>query len=128
MEVITSLGILSPRILQKINSARNELEHEFKKPSREFVETSLDVALLFSKYVERYWKHFRVGVVIEFDDMEEWFRIEMDPNSDRVLIEHYRMLDIMPYQGEKLNSFHILYSGKRYLDFLKLYLEVYEEW
>ena len=37
IEALTRLGILAPRILNKINRTRNLLEHEFTKPNDEQV-------------------------------------------------------------------------------------------
>jgi len=54
IEFLNSVGIISPRILNKINKKRNLLEHEYKNPSKEEVEDALDVALLFVSYTNKY--------------------------------------------------------------------------
>ena len=52
VEFIKNLGILAPRILEKINKFRNKLEHEYKVPSKSDAEDALDIALLFVSYSE----------------------------------------------------------------------------
>lgn len=43
------IGLVAPRILQKVNKTRNFLEHEFKVPEREAAEDAVDIATLFVK-------------------------------------------------------------------------------
>ena len=47
VEFLAAVGIVSPRILKRINQKRNLLEHEYKIPAKEDVEDALDVAVLF---------------------------------------------------------------------------------
>lgn len=60
MKFLGEIGIITPYILGRINSARNLLEHEFKKPTREDVEMAYDVALLLYYATTRFTtRHFR---------------------------------------------------------------------
>lgn len=43
------IGLIAPRILQKVNKTRNYLEHEFKIPERAATEDAVDIATLFVK-------------------------------------------------------------------------------
>lgn len=54
IDYLNSIGVISPRILNKINKRRNLLEHEYKNPNQEEVEDALDVAILFVKYTDKY--------------------------------------------------------------------------
>lgn len=54
VDYLNRVGILSPRILNKINKKRNLLEHEYKNPSIEEVEDALDIAGLFVNYTNKY--------------------------------------------------------------------------
>ncbi len=54
LEVLNNLGIITPRILGKINQKRNFLEHEYRKPTKEEVEDALDVAALFLAYTQKF--------------------------------------------------------------------------
>ncbi|PKM75040.1 MAG: hypothetical protein CVU92_03445 [Firmicutes bacterium HGW-Firmicutes-17] len=46
-DLINSLGITAPRIIQKVRNQRNLLEHEYKNPKYELVEEAVDISLLF---------------------------------------------------------------------------------
>ncbi len=54
IDFLNKIGVISPRILTKINKKRNLLEHEYKNPSEEEVEDALDVAVLFINYTNKY--------------------------------------------------------------------------
>ena len=41
------MGLLAPRIVNKVVSSRNLLEHQYKIPERNFVEDAVDIANLF---------------------------------------------------------------------------------
>lgn len=58
IELITSIGVVAPRILLKINSVRNMLEHEFKKATKEEAEDFLDITALFLASTDRYVYQF----------------------------------------------------------------------
>jgi hypothetical protein len=44
---LRELGLVAPRILKRVSSARNLLEHEYRRPKRQDVEDALDLASLF---------------------------------------------------------------------------------
>lgn len=52
LEFISSIGVVAPRILRRLNALRNRLEHEFAPPSEAQVEDALDVTTLFVSYAE----------------------------------------------------------------------------
>ncbi len=52
LKFISQVGVVAPRILRRLNSLRNRLEHEFAPPSKEQVEDALDVTTLFLSYAE----------------------------------------------------------------------------
>jgi hypothetical protein len=47
--VLESLGILAPKIVNEVRSIRNQLEHQYKKPSTRAVRNAIDIAGLFVK-------------------------------------------------------------------------------
>jgi len=63
IQLLNEIGIVSPRILGKINQLRNLLEHEYSVPERERVDDALDVAILFINYTNK----FLYGYFLEFD-------------------------------------------------------------
>jgi len=54
IDFLNKVGVISPRILTKINKKRNLLEHEYRNPTEEEVEDALDVAILFINYTNKY--------------------------------------------------------------------------
>ena len=59
LEELNKLGIIAPRILKKINKIRNLLEHNYEKPDKEKVEDSIDIAILFVEYTNKFIYNFR---------------------------------------------------------------------
>jgi len=53
---IRKLGLVAPRILEKINKVRNSIEHDFINPSREQAEMTVDTALLFVELTHRVFR------------------------------------------------------------------------
>lgn len=56
LEILNQFGIVSPRILKKINKHRNLLEHDYLLPDQEKVTDALDVAILFLNYTDKFLK------------------------------------------------------------------------
>ncbi len=54
IDFLKDKGIIAGKILEKINSTRNLLEHEFKKPERDKVEDAWDIAALFLAYSSKF--------------------------------------------------------------------------
>lgn len=54
LEKLSTLGVLTPRVLTKLNRVRNLIEHEFHCPTREQVEDFIDVVALFNESTRLY--------------------------------------------------------------------------
>jgi hypothetical protein len=52
LKFIERVGVVAPRILRRLNTLRNRLEHQFSPPTKAQVEDALDVATLFISYAE----------------------------------------------------------------------------
>ena len=52
IKFIKDSGVVAPRILERINTLRNKLEHDHKVPTLEDAQNAVDVALLFISYAE----------------------------------------------------------------------------
>lgn len=77
---IRKLGLVAPRILEKINRLRNSIEHDFVNPSREQAEMAVDTALLFVELTHRVFRQMVLQCAI-YDPtprMEPW--INWGPN------------------------------------------------
>jgi len=82
------LGIITPYVLRRINSMRNLLEHEFRMPEREDVETAFDVANLFYHATGRFTKRFPRDFELVNDGDNFVFAIEYDRKKHRTKIEN----------------------------------------
>ena len=78
MNFLGEIGIIAPHIIHKINSARNMLEHEFKKPIRKDVETAYDVALLLYHATVKFTKLFVDAM--GFSTKDEKWKIDIEVN------------------------------------------------
>lgn len=58
LEAVQAIGLLTPRILRKINHTRNVLEHEFEQPTLDAVEDALDTASIFVAYTDSLFRVF----------------------------------------------------------------------
>jgi hypothetical protein len=52
LKFIERVGVVAPRILRRLNTLRNRLEHQFSPPAKDQVEDALDIATLFISYAE----------------------------------------------------------------------------
>lgn len=83
IQALGKIGVLAPRILEKINSKRNQLEHQYIKPTKDDVEDALDVAILFLGYTDRIYndgspplRFSGKGYSVEINRKEGVFRIK----------------------------------------------------
>lgn len=84
--VLQELGMVAPNILKKINKKRNELEHQYIKPTEEDVNDAIDVAELFLSATDE-------RAIINYDAPNE-FRIELQHKEGFVkLIDHKNKFD-----------------------------------
>jgi hypothetical protein len=69
MKKLGDLGMVAPRIVNKVVKARNYLEHEYKKPEKEQVEDAVDIATLFvislDKALRNFWDSFIISTVVD---------------------------------------------------------------
>lgn len=87
LEILHEMGIVTPRIVNKVVKARNYLEHEFKKPENEQVEDAVDIATLFvislEKAIDYFYIDFSIGTRVD-GVYDEGF-----PFSDKRLVINY---------------------------------------
>jgi hypothetical protein len=62
---IGRLGIISPNILNKINTLRNEMEHEHVKPDKDEVTECLEIAEMFLEIFKR--RNYGIRLIIDYD-------------------------------------------------------------
>lgn len=94
LETLRELGLVAPRIVNKVVKARNYLEHEFKPPEQEQVLDAVDVATLFILLIDKMLQYFperiRIGTILsdrsqivfdkqliaEFNDSKKQFELK----------------------------------------------------
>ena len=119
---MNSLGIISPRILKKINQKRNLLEHEYVCPNKEDVEDALDVATLFIAYTEKFLKGIVVSCHVINKKTKEEIHIGLDCDNKFIQIS-----PIYPKKETKKEIVIPLVSNfDEYFNHLKLILSLYK--
>jgi hypothetical protein len=117
---LNSIGIISPRILNKINKKRNLLEHEYKNTNEDEVEDALDVALLFVNYTNKYI----LRAVTEYDlyyekeEVVNFLKATLDWRNCKLVFVTRDNTD------KQKETTEISASQKEYDDYLKIYLKL----
>lgn len=117
---LNSIGIISPRILKKINKRRNLLEHEYKYPNEEEVEDALDVAELFIRYTNKYLlrAHSEIDLYYDLEEETYFLSAKLDWENKKLCFETRKRID-----KEELNK-EISASQKEYDDYLKMFIKL----
>ncbi len=116
VECLNKAGIISPRILNKINQQRNLLEHEYKKPNKEQVEDALDVATLFVNYTDKFMGYgsgeicFLIGV-----RRRRQLSVKISYKDSKIVISKSKTSNLRTTEVEK----EISADSEEYLDYLK---------
>lgn len=99
LDLLKDIGVVAPRIVRKVITTRNYLEHDYKCPEKESVEDAIDVAHLFVEASNRkltIWEHFYIvdkeynswnfekNINIRFDHDEGKFRIHGNRDHKRI--------------------------------------------
>ncbi len=89
LEAFSNLGLVTPRIIRRIRSPRNKLEHEFKKPKDIEVEEALDLASLFVAATQRHLSCFMDEFTFGNEDEQiDHFRFRRDLTFTMLHSEH----------------------------------------
>lgn len=107
--------MVSPQILKRINKVRNLLEHEYKYPSKDNVENSIDVAELFLNATER--------VVLQIDFFELYTESEdaviLRYNREKHLFKIEPLDDLRKAVIVEENDPNFMPLLKKYVEFVK---------
>lgn len=122
--LIRKLGLVAPRILEKINKLRNEIEHDFVNPSREQAEMAVDTALLFIELTHRVFRQMVLQCAI-YDptpNIEPW--VNWGPNY--LVFELKGEAEAFEIKGRvegKASIFQVVTrSNREYVPLLKFFL------
>ncbi|WP_341840499.1 hypothetical protein [Chitinophaga caseinilytica] len=87
LEIIQKLGILAPRVLRKINTTRNLMEHDFVKPQIDKVEDFVDITSLFLASTDKYIMNLPGECEFENDDHKDyWLRMNLDIEAPKLSV------------------------------------------
>jgi hypothetical protein len=126
LELIKRFEIIAPRVLNKINKVRNQMEHQFQKPNPEQVEDFLDIATMFIAATEQYASYslslvdYINEVNTEFININE-VELELDNKNSKILVSTTNL----NYNSKSID-FCIDKTDKDYIDILKLHLKKIE--
>lgn len=85
IEFFNKLGIISPRVLKKINQKRNFLEHEYTNPDPEDIENFLDVAMLFIAYTDNFISTLITEAKLYSQDKANVFVVKLDYVNEKII-------------------------------------------
>ena len=119
LKVLNEIGIVSPRILNKINKLRNLLEHGYSIPNREKVEDALDVANLFIKYTDKFLYGAILEIMVNFNS--GFAIISLDYPNSRL---YFKSFD---YDKNKMPDFEIDHNNPEYLQYLIWYVKMLDK-
>lgn len=93
IQFLKEFGVIAPRILEKVNILRNDLEHRFKVPTINEAEDALDVAILFIAYADLVelpslnWGVCSSGIHVKYDYDEMSFNFLREIDHKMQLID-----------------------------------------
>lgn len=89
-DFLSQIGVLAPNILKKINRKRNELEHDFKKPTYEDVVDYYDIASLFLESTNQFLNKTYLGYTLIPDELEvrNWLDMTIDYDKGVINLEY----------------------------------------
>lgn len=108
LEVLGKTGILAPKILTRINQKRNQLEHQYLRPSQKDVQDGLDVMMLFLEYTLPFCSNIKKIAVqkgrraecdIIFDEKHETITLRRSGKEAKVTIRSCATEDVLQFAG-----------------------------
>ena len=121
IDLLNKVGIVAPRILNKINKIRNVMEHEFYSPGKDEVQDFADVVLLFIAYTDKYLYGIKSDCEIECELKDRWYNIRFNRKKQKIVIE---------VKGEKQDCLELKICKKieeHFIEFIKIYMSIISE-
>lgn len=123
IEILNLSGIISPRILIKINKLRNTLEHEYLQPDLEKVEDAVDITNLFLNYTDKYLKNFPFEFAIK--DMNGYLVVTLDFEGGKITFTNIQLKGQgFPRPVNKKILKEVGINSDEFFGYLKWYLEI----
>ena len=123
IETIKEIGIIAPRVLSKLNTRRNIMEHEFSRPTLDEVENFIDIVSLFFAATDIYiYKSIlEISFSVYTDNLNPLY---LKYNGSIVKDDGIK-IDVREHEDENVieSKFILTTSDKEYLIFLKWLLK-----
>jgi hypothetical protein len=124
--LLDSLGVVSPRILKRINKKRNLLEHQYIQPETIDVEDALDVATLFIAYTDKFLSNRALGSCRLFHLKGDGFDFSLEYKQEKIILS-----DIVEKDEKRVDKRigvrkEVNANDAEYCDYLKLFLSLYK--
>lgn len=98
IEYLKDVGVIAPRIVEKVNRNRNYLEHNYKCPDKEKAYDAVDIASLFVESINNKLSTIWTDILlidevtdsrirITFEKSEFFFKIQYSDNEDDIIID-----------------------------------------
>ncbi len=142
IECLNTIGIVSPKVLERINRKRNLLEHEYELPEKDSVEDAHDIAILFMMHTNHYLDNRPciINLVKAHDshcgqfteeDENECIDAEVGDDTDSIEVRFNQSngVSLVCTGGTETQEtlLTIAYESDDYLEFLKMILEFSKE-
>ncbi|MCY9528544.1 hypothetical protein M5X04_04235 [Paenibacillus alvei] len=93
IDLLNKLGLIAPKIMRRINTSRNRMEHDYVEPKKDTVDDFIDVVELFLESTEVITTRFVHEFSLQNESIEYWldcrynfgdasFEIQINNNND----------------------------------------------
>lgn len=132
LEGMKSIGLIAPRIIEKVNRTRNMLEHEFVHPDRSQTEDAVDVATLFVKLTNgilyNFYHEFEVSE--SFDEFRKhtehsWFEMGKTATGLKIWFEENpkSYFNVIGYVKDKtVMNYNVTKDFPEYIPIMKAFV------
>lgn len=102
LDLLHDLGMIAPKIMKRINSSRNRMEHDYVAPIKDKVDDFIDIVELFLESTQVIANRFVYEFSLENETIEYWldckynfrnasFEIEINNNKDYKTIQYHEL-------------------------------------
>jgi len=127
LECLSEIGIITPRVLIKLNKQRNIMEHEFIKPDADKVEDFVDIATLFIGSTDRFLMNYLSLIESMLENPERAIEYELIPEEGiKVYIFDYTSYDDEKEEGGEIFKKTFTVRDEGYRDIAKVFHELSE--
>lgn len=90
LEFCVNCGIAGKRILKKLNSVRNRIEHDYYVPTKQEAEDYIDVVELFINATRPLLFWFPWETILKSTTDDLGFKVLMEPSDGTIMFHHYK--------------------------------------